>query len=276
MDDVAFSRELLQARLLVELMSQAAHRELVLKGGLALRAVMGSTRYTKDIDLDAVGPASEARLQGIVRRALERVTKQPGLIEDATWSEPKQTGTTLRWKVNGRAPGSARPIALTVEISRRPWTADFQTKEVELSPDFAAGAAKGGRVLTLDEQALAVCKVLALTDPNRDAARDLFDLSVLLETPLEDPAKLLVTQERGRLQLALDELWAKVEKMDYARFKQDVAPYLRPETVDAISEEDYEEMRVNVAERVEQWLEAAVKQQETDQQGKALAVPGVK
>jgi hypothetical protein len=53
MDDVAFSRELLQAKLLVELMSQAVHEELVLKGGLAMRAVPGSTRYTTDIDLDA-------------------------------------------------------------------------------------------------------------------------------------------------------------------------------------------------------------------------------
>lgn len=275
MEDVAFSRELLQAKLLIELMSQAAHRELVLKGGLAMRAVVGSTRYTKDIDLDAVGAASEARLQGIVRRALERVTKQPGLIEDATWSEPKQTGTTLRWKVNGRAPGSARPIALTVEISRRPWVADFQTKEVEISPAFAGGAAKGGRVVTLDEQALAVCKVLALTDPKRDAPRDLYDLSVLLETPLEDPTRLLVSQERERLQLGLDELWAKVEKMDYARFVQDVAPFLPPETVAAISEEEYEEIRVNVAERVEQWLKAAVEQQESWNETKAN-VPGVK
>lgn len=276
MDDVAFSRELLQARLLVELMSQAAQKELVLKGGLALRAVMGSTRYTKDIDLDAVGPASEARLQGIVRRTLERVTKQPDLIDDATWSEPKQTSTTLRWKLNGRAPGSARPIALTVEISRRPWVANFRTNEVELSSDFAGGAAKGGRVVTLDEQALAVCKVLALTDKRRDAARDLFDLSVLLKTPLEDPAKLLVTQDRERLQQALDELWAKVETMNYARFKQDVAPYLRQETVDIISEEDYDEMRVNVAERVEQWLVAAVEQQESEQGGTSAAVPGLK
>lgn len=264
MDDVAFSRELLQAKLLVELMSQAAQKELVLKGGLALRAVMGSTRYTKDIDLDAIGPASDARIQGIVRRALERVTKQAGLIEGATWSEPKQTATTLRWKISGRAPGSARPMALTVEISRRAWAAEFQTKEVELSPEFADGAAKGGRVVTLDEQALAVCKVLALTDPKRDAVRDLYDLSVLLETPLEDPAKLLVSQDRQRLQLALDELWSKVEKMDFGRFKQDVAPFLPQETVNAITEEDYDDMRVNVGERVEQWLRAAVDQQEAE------------
>lgn len=54
------------------------------------------------------------------------------------------------------------------------------------------------------------------------------------------------------------------------------APYLRPGTVDAISEEDYDEMRVNVAERVEQWLVAAVEQQESEQNGTAAAVPGVK
>jgi len=78
MDDLTFNRELLQAKLLVELMSQSMHNELVLKGGLALRAVLGSVRYTKDIDLDAVGGASADRLRGIVRRALDRVLNQPG------------------------------------------------------------------------------------------------------------------------------------------------------------------------------------------------------
>jgi predicted nucleotidyltransferase component of viral defense system len=47
MDDLTFNRELLQAKLLVELMSQSMHNELVLKGGLALRAVLGSVRYRK-------------------------------------------------------------------------------------------------------------------------------------------------------------------------------------------------------------------------------------
>ena len=123
MDDVAFSRELLQAKLLVELMSQAVHHELVLKGGLAMRAVLGSTRYTKDIDLDAVTEASAGRIQGIVARSIERVLGQPGLLDEAKVSTPKQTETTMRWKVNGKAPGTDRPITLTVEVSRRAWAA---------------------------------------------------------------------------------------------------------------------------------------------------------
>lgn len=267
MDDVTFSRELLQAKLLIELMSQAAH-SLVLKGGLAMRAVMGSTRYTKDIDLDAVQNASVARVQGIVRRSIDRVLSQPGLIEDAIVTEPKQTDTTLRWKVNGRAPDSARPITLTIEVSRRQWDVPFQTKEVDLSPAFANGTTKG-RVVTLDEQALAVCKVLALTDPKRDAPRDLFDLSVLLQTPLEDPAKLLVSQDRVRLEQALDELWVKVDGMDYHRFKAEVAPYLPRNTAEGITEAVYDEMQVKVASNVEHWLEEAVELQKNQSTNEA-------
>jgi predicted nucleotidyltransferase component of viral defense system len=273
MDDVTFSRELLQAKLLVELMSQAVHNELVLKGGLAMRAVLGSTRYTTDIDLDAVTDAPVGRIQGIVRRSIDRVLKQQGLLEDPQVSEPKQTETTLRWKVNGRAPGTTRPISLTVEVSRREWAAPFRTKQLELSKEFAGGAARG-RVLVLDAQALAVCKVMALTDPRRDAPRDLFDLSVLLETELEDPAVLLAHQSRERVEQALSELWGKIELMGYERFKTDVAPYLPPELAAAVTQERYEELQVNVGTHVEQWLETALDLQVGGEGAKQAAKPG--
>lgn len=275
MDDVAYSRELLQAKLLVELMSQAVQNELVLKGGLAMRAVLGSTRYTTDIDLDAVTAASVGRIQGIVRRSIDRVVKQQGLLDDPRVSEPKQTETTLRWKVNGRAPGTASPISLTIEVSRREWAAPFRTEQLELNKEFAGGAARG-RVLVLDAQALAVCKVLALTDPNRDAPRDLFDLSVLLETELQDPGELLAHQSRERIEQALAELWGKVEIMGYERFKSDVAPYLPPEIAEAMTQESYEELQVNVATNVEQWLETALELRESAGEKKQAEKPGAK
>ena len=59
---LAVVREALQSRLLVELMGNALHKELVLKGGMAMRAVHGSVRYTKDIDLDADLKFSKARI----------------------------------------------------------------------------------------------------------------------------------------------------------------------------------------------------------------------
>lgn len=70
--ELAAIRESLQTRLLVELMSNAMHKELVLKGGMAMRAVHGSVRYTKDIDLDADLKFSRARVHGIVQRSIQR------------------------------------------------------------------------------------------------------------------------------------------------------------------------------------------------------------
>jgi predicted nucleotidyltransferase component of viral defense system len=260
MDELALNRELLQAQLLVELMSNAVHRELVLKGGLAMRAVHGSTRYTKDIDLDAVTEASVERIQGIVRRSIQRVVRQSGLVEEPVVTEPKQTDTTLRWKLGGLATGSRRPLNLTVEVSRRQWVAPFKTAELDLSSAFAAGAARG-RVVVLDSQALAVCKVLALTDPKRDAPRDLYDLSILVQAEFDDPTPMLASQSHERLQLALNELWGKVESMGYDRFQAEVAPYL--ELAEAVTPEVYEEMQMTVAERVEAWLQGALQLKET-------------
>ena len=88
--ELAVVREALQARLLVELMSNALHKELVLKGGMAMRAVHGSVRYTKDIDLDADTKYSKSRVQGIVKRSIQ-FTIASGLIEHAVVTEPKQT-----------------------------------------------------------------------------------------------------------------------------------------------------------------------------------------
>lgn len=117
--ELALVREALQTRLLVELMSNAMHKELVLKGGMAMRAVHGSVRYTKDIDLDADERASKERIQGVVRRSIERAASS-GLIANALVTAPKQTDTTLRSKITGTQANSTAPMHLTVEVSRRP------------------------------------------------------------------------------------------------------------------------------------------------------------
>lgn len=65
--------------------------------------------------------------------------------------------------------------------------------------DPSAKGSVDGRVLVLDAQAPAVCRVLAMADPKRDSPQDLFDLSVLLKTELEDPTRTLVSQHRGAL-----------------------------------------------------------------------------
>lgn len=260
-------REALQARLLVELMGNAMHKELVLKGGLAMRAVHGSVRFTKDIDLDADLRHTKQRVHGIVARSIAR-TVASGLIDNPTVTEPKQTETTLRWKINGTAPGSNAPMQLTVEVSRRATVAEQHIVEMPLSEDWAHGA-HGARVRVLDSQAIAVTKVLALTAPARMAPRDLYDLSVLIRAEVQAPTALLASLPAERLQDAMTELWPKIESMTFAHFRSEVIPYLPAKAAAAFTEESFAEMQVTVGERVESWLRDAQAAQA------AIATPGL-
>lgn len=257
--ELAVVREALQTRLLVELMGSAMHKELVLKGGMAMRAVHGSVRFTKDIDLDADLKHSRERVHGIVRRAIDRAVAS-GLIEKAAVSEPKQTVTTLRWKIVGTQPGSDAPLNLTVEVSRRATLTDGHIVEVPLSA--AHGAGECVKVQVLDSQAIAVTKVLALTDPKRMAPRDLYDLHVLIEANVEEPAQLLAALPNAgeRLPQAVAELWPKIEAMSYEQFRADVIPYLPPNVAAAIDENAFDDMRLSVGTNVEKWLKAASEQ----------------
>jgi hypothetical protein len=53
-----------------------------------------------------------------VRRSIAGAISS-GLIDNAVVTDPKQTETTLRWKIPGFYSGSTEPLLLTVEVSRR-------------------------------------------------------------------------------------------------------------------------------------------------------------
>jgi Nucleotidyl transferase AbiEii toxin, Type IV TA system len=125
--ELALVREALQTRLLVELMSNAMHKELVLKGGMGMRAVHGSVRYTKDIDLDADERASKERIQGVVRRSIERAVSS-GLIANAVVTAPMHP---------------------TLEVSRRrEWLKAMWSRHLSTSRSTGPGAMCGCRCWT--------------------------------------------------------------------------------------------------------------------------------
>ena len=265
--ELAVVREALQSRLLVELMGNAVHKVLVLKGGMAMRAVHGSVRYTKDIDLDADLKYSKERIQGIVNRSIERALSS-GLIANATVSQPKQTETTLRWKIAGTQPGSSAPLNLTIEVSRRLQATPENIIEVPLSA-MHGGGGPGVMVQVLDSQAIAVTKILALTDPVRMASRDLYDLNVLIVAEVDDPAHLLALLPNAaeRLPQAMVELWPKIEAMTYEQFRSDVIPYLPLDVANAIDEARFEDMQLTVGANVEKWLRAGAEALARDSAG---------
>lgn len=253
--DSQLVREALQARLLVELMSNSLHKELVLKGGLAMRAVHGSVRLTKDIDLDADSAHSRGRIHGIVVRSISDSLRS-GLIENASVTEPKQTDTTMRWKIAGTAVGTGAPFNLTIEVSRRPQFAAGNIVDLPLGEGFDRSVA-GSKVRVLDSQALAFTKVLALTDPKRVAPRDLYDLYVLIEANVEPPVALLAGQPVERIESALAELWSKVESMNYQLFRSEVLTVMPDAAAQAITEDKFADMQLTVCSQVEKWLKAA-------------------
>ena len=246
-------REALQARLLAELFSQTLRRELILKGGLAMRFGYGSHRLTKDIDLDSPHEMDRAHVQALIKRAIVRALSD-GLVENPVVTSPKLTDTTLRFKIGGKVPGGVSEIHLTIEVSRREILAADHVVKRPL-PDRAGKAPI--LIDVYDGPALAANKVVALTSPNRIAPRDLFDLSVLIDMKIEPPVELLARRGKESVERALAELWSKIEAMDWALFRDQVIPFMPPEIGMTFDEASFEAMQLKVGTHVETWLKDA-------------------
>jgi predicted nucleotidyltransferase component of viral defense system len=91
-----------QARFLKELF-QSSKGGFVLKGGMALSALFGASRLTRDVDLDF--PPREARtadsLHNQVNRALEQALRGTG-VTDVRINKPGKAEISPQWKVSGR------------------------------------------------------------------------------------------------------------------------------------------------------------------------------
>src|SRR5260370_11046326 len=109
-------RDRSQMAFLSSLMRQGADR-YILKGGMAMRALFGSARLTKDVDFDCVDSISDRSLATRIPNALEQAARSAGIVEqkiDRTKSGERAT----RWRLTGRTrDGTA--ITWEVELSRR-------------------------------------------------------------------------------------------------------------------------------------------------------------
>lgn len=253
-------REGLQARLIYEIFSGCVRREFVLKGGLALRALHGSERLTKDIDLDSPHEMpldhAKARMRAAIKRALAG-----GCLIDAQVSEPKQTDTVMRWKINGTTRRGSR-IHLTVEVSRRPMPlADRAIEREYPNPRAGGGAcapAEPAKALVYDSEAIAAMKVFAMASETRVAPRDLYDLDILIQAGVEPPAELLARYGEKEVVAALGRAWGKIDLMDWPMFRSEVLPTLPGEVAEKFGEAEFERMRLRVGEKVQGWLEGAL------------------
>lgn len=239
--------ELIQARLLSAIFSRSVRNQVVLKGGMAFRALFGSQRATKDIDLAQDPRQSLASLQRLMRQSIQASTQ--GFLTDIQVTEPKQTQTTARWKIHGKT-ALGTEIALTVEVSRRGIPSGHIEAKHYLPPDAAHTAAV--EIDVYSPGALAAAKVFALADDNRVAPRDLYDLDLLVRMKVTPPAELLAAI--GDPLHAVQRIWDKLEIMTWPQFQSEVLPFLPLEVGARLTEGDFDAMRLRVGEAVQSWL----------------------
>jgi predicted nucleotidyltransferase component of viral defense system len=196
-----------------------------LKGGCNLRFFLKSIRYSEDMDLD-IRTMSVSTLANNVRHVLDTPPLAQALrtqgIEIARTSQPKQTGTTQRWKVTLRLTESGAEVPTKIEFSRRGPDGEKATESVD------EGIIRTYRLYPVIVQHYGVHaafaqKVSALALREQVQSRDVFDLKLLLDAGgAERP---LSSQATAHLAAAID----NALQVDYDAFAGQVLAFLEPE-----------------------------------------------
>ncbi|HEY1766003.1 MAG TPA: nucleotidyl transferase AbiEii/AbiGii toxin family protein [Terracidiphilus sp.] len=196
-----------------------------LKGGCNLRFFLKSIRYSEDMDLD-IQTMAVGTLQNNVNRLLETPAFLLALraqgLELARTAQPKQTGTTQRWKLGLRLLDSGTEIPTKIEFSRR--GLDGETAVEPVDPEIIRAYQLYPVIVQhYSVRAAFAQKVSALALREQVQSRDVFDLKLLLDA---GGAKYPL------LSTATKHLGAAIENalgVDYDAFAGQVLAYLEPE-----------------------------------------------
>jgi predicted nucleotidyltransferase component of viral defense system len=257
--DLGFSpeaefRDRTQMQFIALLVRQGASR-LILKGGMAMRALYGSTRLTKDVDFDCEDNLSQLSMQTHMKKALLQAARLAGLAGPEV-TQTKRGERSARWRIVGTGAGDVK-IVWEAEVSRRGVpppefveTKTFDTPIAYRIPPF--------NVRVYGAAAMAGGKVNALLSDNRSVPRDVYDLSELVRHGA-DPTELWVrhipAEMLGRKRPAI---MAKIAGIDFALAAAELLPYIAPEIRQSIDEARWDEIRLDVAHQVERWMDAAI------------------
>lgn len=258
--------ELLEAKVLQQIFAQAVCGRLVLKGGLAMRLLYGSSRATQDIDLNASSQVSLASLEKTIGRAIERTIvemRTAGLITAGTYTIPKETDTTCRWKVSVDL-SAGRKLHFKIEVSRRRQDSGEETETLMTRPSTLDGIhIPPAMVNVYSAGMLAGAKTAALLAENRDRARDVYDLYVLIQSETKPSATLRewLIARMGRtgetVEQIVDTLYGKLDAMDYHQAREQIVDYLDPGISQGFTLDLWEQMKTRVGLTVESWLREA-------------------
>src|SRR5688572_6458232 len=154
-----------------------------LKGGCNLRFFHRSIRYSEDMNLD-IGKMAVGTLRSNVEKVLAADPLRHALraqgFEIDSFTAPKQTPTTQRWKIALRSLESREQIPTKIEFSRR--TPDPGATLAPVDPEIIRRYRMYPVIVQrYDADAAFAQKVAALALRSSVQARDVFDLKLLID-----------------------------------------------------------------------------------------------
>lgn len=226
----------------------------VLKGGGAMRALFGSQRLTKDVDLDFVNPKRTAdSLHRTIQRAIEAAARGLPTLRDTQVSVPGKAESSPRWKVN-LTDDQGRRYHVEIEVSRDPVRAPpGQVVQQAYVPE----AAKGIPRFWVDIYAgpvLIATKLAALL--GREVPRDVYDLDILLHAAQAPDVALVgwAVQRAGISGDPVEVLWARLDGLSWERFRTELGDALPDAVAERIDEAEWTAMKLRVGEYAESLL----------------------
>ena len=228
---------------------------LYLKGGMAMRALFGSLRLTKDIDFERAPSLSNDSLRKTLPRALQAAALAAGLQAPSV-AVTKDTRTTLRAALGATLRHGGDVVQYEVEISGRGLPPADHLVHLNVVPPLAYRVTPFG-VNGFDAHAMAASKVAALHADNRSVPRDVFDLNDLIAQGAA-PVALLARSGRKWLQSVKGKTIARTGAIGWERADAELLPYLPVSVRHSLDQDAWEEMCLKVAEGVDAWLEKAL------------------
>ena len=226
---------------------------LYLKGGLAMRALFGSLRLTKDIDFERAPSLANESLRKSIKSALQAAALGAGLVEPLI-AITKDTRTTLRASLAARLRGGGEAIQYEVEVSGRGLPPPAHLVHAEVTPPVGYRMTRFS-VASFDMHAMAASKVMALHADNRSVPRDVFDLGDLIANGA-NPVPLLGGAAK-KLREAAGRTIERTAAIAWARAETELLPYLPESVRQSLDARAWDALCLHTAETVDAWLAEA-------------------
>jgi len=227
----------------------------ILKEGMAMRALYGSARMTKDVDFDCEDSVSDQSMSARISGALQQAARSAGIVEPKV-DRTKSGDLASRWRLQGRTRDGTQ-VTWEVELSRRgvPDARYIESRTIQPPYEYVI-APFVARVH--GEAAMAAGKVNALLSDRRSVPRDVYDLADLIRRGAS-PVELWSEQlSRENLERKREAVLPKVTLIDFALANAELLPYLARDIRAGIDEKRWDDLQLEVVDGVSRWFDEAI------------------